>query len=49
MNSNVQISDDTIEVGGLEPDEEYEFRVVSVDGNHETASAVQRFDTTGGG
>lgn len=47
--SKAQISDDTIEVGGLDPDEEYEFRVVSVDGNFETPSAVQRFDTTGGG
>lgn len=47
--SKAQISDDTIEVGGLDPDEEYEFRVVSVDGNYETPSAVQRFDTTGGG
>lgn len=40
---------DNIEVGGLDPDTEYEFRVVSVDGTFETPSSPQRFDTSGGG
>ena len=49
LNSEPQINDDTIVVGSLEPDEEYEFRVVSVDGELETASASQLFIPSGGG
>jgi neuronal cell adhesion molecule len=49
INSAPEISQDYIEVGGLEPNKEYEFLVVSVDGIFETPSAVQRFDTSGGG
>lgn len=44
-----QTSLDNIEVGALEPNTEYEFRVVSVDGPYETPSAAQRFDTSAGG
>lgn len=44
-----QINEDHIEVGGLEPDHEYEFRVVSVDGQHETPSEIKSFDSSGGG
>lgn len=44
-----QTSFDNIEVGALEPNTEYEFRVVSVDGSYETPSAAQRFDTSAGG
>ena len=49
LNSEPQINDDTIVVGSLEPNEEYEFRVVSVDGDLETASTSQFFDASGGG
>lgn len=44
-----QINEDNIEIGGLEANQEYEFRVVAVDGNFETPSAIQVFDTSGGG
>jgi hypothetical protein len=47
--TDAQINDDTIVVGSLEPDEKYEFRVVSVDGTYETESASQTFDASGGG
>jgi neuronal cell adhesion molecule len=44
-----KINDDTIEVPSLEPDEKYEIRVVSVDGNFETESASQTFYSSVGG
>lgn len=44
-----QINDDTIVVGSLEPNQEYEFRVVSVDGEYEVESEPQKFDASGGG
>lgn len=46
LSSEPQINEDNIEIGGLEPNKEYEFRVVAVDGNFETPSAVQIFDTS---
>lgn len=47
--SEPETDNDTIIVGSLESHEEYEFQVVSVDGNLHTASASQFFDATGGG
>ena len=47
--SEPQTNFDNTEVGGLEPNTEYEFRVVSVDGSYETPSLPARFDTSGGG
>lgn len=44
-----QINEDNIEIGGLDADREYEFRVVAVDGNFESPSAIQIFNTSGGG
>lgn len=38
-----QINDDTIIVGSLETNKEYEFKVVSVDGKYETESASKIF------
>lgn len=49
LKTEPQISEDHIEVGSLESDENYEFEVVSVDGNHETRSAPQFFDISGSG
>jgi neuronal cell adhesion molecule len=49
LKTEPQINEDHIIVGSLEPNEEYEFRVVSVDGDFETASAVQQFDASSEG
>lgn len=49
LNSDPQKNDDTTVVGSLEPETEYEFRVVSVDGTHETESDSLYFDASGGG
>jgi neuronal cell adhesion molecule len=49
LKTEPQINEDHIIVGSLEPNEEYEFRVVSVDGDYETASAVQQFDASSEG
>lgn len=46
--TNPQTNLDNIEVS-LDPNQEYEIRVVSVDGTFETPSKLQRFDTSGGG
>jgi neuronal cell adhesion molecule len=43
------INEDNVEISGLEPNQEYEFRVVSVDGQHETPSAIKGFDTNDSG
>jgi neuronal cell adhesion molecule len=47
--TNPQINEDNVEISGLEPNEDYEFRVVSVDGVNETPSAIQSFETKDGG
>lgn len=44
-----QTAEDHVEVGGLDSNKEYEFRVVSVDGNFETPSRSKHFYTSGGG
>ena len=49
LNSEPQFNDDTIIVGSLEPNKEYEFRVVSVDGVFKTPSASQFFIASGEG
>jgi neuronal cell adhesion molecule len=43
------INEDNVEISGLEPNQQYQFRVVSVDGTHETPSPVQDFDTSDSG
>lgn len=40
LSSDEELNEDSIVVRGLEPDYTYDFRVVAVDGNHETPSEV---------
>lgn len=49
LKTEPQINEDHIIVGSLEPNEQYEFRVVSVDGDYDIPSAIQQFDASGGG
>lgn len=43
------INEDTFEVAGLDPNAQYEIRVVSVDGDKNTESEVQYYNTADGG
>lgn len=43
-----ELNEDYLDVEGLEPDETYEFTVVSVDGSYFTESEMQEYDTSGG-
>jgi hypothetical protein len=43
------INEDAYEVSGLDPNEQYEIRVVSVDGENNTPSEVQYYNTADGG
>lgn len=36
-----------MEIHGLTPNEDYEFKVVAVDGDHETESAIEKVNTYG--
>lgn len=38
-----------MEIHGLTPNEDYEFKVVAVDGDHETESAIEKVNTYGVG
>jgi hypothetical protein len=49
ISTDPRINEDFEEIGGLEADSPYEFRVVSVDGKAETVSAVKLIETNGGG
>ena len=40
LSTEEELNEDSIIVGGLDPDFTYDFRVVAVDGNHETPSEV---------
>lgn len=48
-NTEEKINEDFIEVGGLDPNSDYEIRVVSVDGAHQTPSASRIIRTSGSG
>lgn len=47
LQSAEELNNDTLSIKGLEPDENFEFRVVSVDGLLLTESATQEVDTYG--
>ena len=40
INSNEELNEDSIVIRGLDPDFTYDFRVVAVDGEHQTPSEV---------
>ena len=40
LSTEEELNEDSITVGGLDPDFKYDFRVVAVDGTHETPSEV---------
>ncbi|TRY75568.1 hypothetical protein TCAL_04520 [Tigriopus californicus] len=40
LSSNEELNEDSIVVRGLDPDETYDFRVVAVDGKHQTPSRI---------
>lgn len=44
--SKLQMNEDNIEIDGLEPNKEYEFRVIAVDGALKTQSAIKVYDTS---
>jgi hypothetical protein len=46
-NTEPTINEEHAEVGGFESDSEYEVRVVSVDGIHETPSKISKVRTSG--
>lgn len=48
QNEKEQISEDSYVIAGLEPNENYEFRVVSVDGEHQMPSNSQIISTSDG-
>lgn len=47
--TNPEVNEDFTSVGGLEPNQKYEFQVVAVDGKHEVPSASQIIETPGDG
>ena len=45
LSTQEELNLDSITIGGLEPDTDYDFRVVAVDGNHETPSETKTINT----
>lgn len=45
-NTDATINEESVEIGALNAESDYEFRVVSVDGKDETPSEVQRIRTS---